>query len=189
MSLLPLLINDLLEEYRKPTLGDIYDQHFGLGLLNDEILRPRSVMMSVPLRSGYLRPWRNMAAGDSGVSTVETDKNEFRVNLDVQQFKPEELKVKVVDDCIVVEGKHNERSDQHGFISRQFTRRYNIPENVDKTALVSNLSSDGVLTLKAPKIAMPEKEAREIPITQTNEPAVKTKKEVPAKKKEENMEE
>uniref|UniRef100_A0A171B2D1 Alpha-crystallin a chain-like protein n=1 Tax=Triatoma infestans TaxID=30076 RepID=A0A171B2D1_TRIIF len=173
MSLLPLLINDLLEEYRKPTLEDLYDQHFGLGLLNDDILRPRSVMMSVPLRSGYLRPWRNMAAGDSGVSAVQSDKNEFRVNLDVQQFKPEELKVKVVDDFLVVEGKHDERSDQHGFISRQFTRRYKIPENVDKTALVSNLSSDGVLTLKAPKITSPEKEAREIPITQTNAPASK----------------
>lgn len=74
------------------------------------------------------------------------------MSLDVQQFKPEELKVKVVEDYIVVEGKHDERSDQHGFISRQFTRRYKIPENVDKAALVSNLSSDGVLTLKAPKL-------------------------------------
>ncbi|KAK9502214.1 hypothetical protein O3M35_011024 [Rhynocoris fuscipes] len=189
MALLPFLINDLLDDYRRPRLGDMYDQHFGLGLLNDEILRPRTAYMSVPMRSGYLRPWRNLAAGDSGVSTIESNSNEFKVNLDVQQFKPEELKVKVVDDFIVVEGKHEERSDQHGFISRQFTRRYKIPEDVDKAALVSNLSSDGVLTLKAPKLALPDKAAREIPITQTNTPAVKQKESSSSEKKSDKMEE
>ncbi|KAK9502216.1 hypothetical protein O3M35_011025 [Rhynocoris fuscipes] len=189
MALLPFLINELLDDYRRPSLGDIYDQNFGLGLLTDELLQPtRSSLLSVPLRSGYVRPWRNLAAGDSGVSTIDSNSNEFKVNLDVQQFKPEELKVKVVDDFIVVEGKHEERSDQHGFISRQFTRRYKIPEDVDKAALVSNLSSDGVLTLKAPKLALPEKTSREIPITQTKTPAVK---QVDQKKKEksEKMEE
>jgi crystallin alpha B len=75
----------------------------------------------------------------------------LQVNLDVQQFKPEELKVRVVDDYLVVEAKHEERSDEHGFISRQFTRRYKLPEDVDPLALVSKLSSDGVLSLEAPK--------------------------------------
>ena len=46
----------------------------------------------------------------------------LQVNLDVQQFKPEELTVKVADKFLVVEGKHEERSDEHGFVSRQFTR-------------------------------------------------------------------
>ncbi|MCH1922748.1 small heat shock protein, partial [Shewanella sp. A3A] len=84
-----------------------------------------------------------------GISTISSDKTEFKINLDVQQFKPEELKVKVVDDHLVIEGKHEERTDEHGFISRQFTRRYKIPKDVDQEAIESNLSSDGVLTLKA----------------------------------------
>uniref|UniRef100_A0A0V0GDL2 Putative small heat shock protein n=1 Tax=Triatoma dimidiata TaxID=72491 RepID=A0A0V0GDL2_TRIDM len=186
MSLLPALINELLDDYRRPFFGSIYDQNFGMGLLNDEILRPRSTLLSLPLRCGYLRPWRTLEAGDSGISTLTTDTNEFKVNLDVQQFKPEELKVKVVDDYIVIDGKHEERCDQHGFISRQFTRRYKLPDDVDKAALVSNLSSDGVLTLKAPKLALPEKASREIPITMVNKPAVKSKE---AEKKSDNMEE
>uniref|UniRef100_A0A023F777 Putative 21.4 kDa heat shock protein n=1 Tax=Triatoma infestans TaxID=30076 RepID=A0A023F777_TRIIF len=183
MSLLPALINELLDDYRRPFFGNIYDQNFGMGLLNDEILRPRSTLLSVPLRCGYLRPWRTLDAGDSGVSTVAADNNEFKVTLDVQQFKPEELKVKVEDGYMVVDGKHEERSDQHGFISRQFTRRYKIPDDVDKTALVSNLSSDGVLTLKAPKLALPEKASREIPIIQTNTPAIKPTAETGSKQK------
>ncbi|KAK9502217.1 hypothetical protein O3M35_011026 [Rhynocoris fuscipes] len=176
MALLPVLINELLDDYRTPFIGDIYDQNFGMGLLNDAVLTPMSSLMSAPLRCGYLRPWRNLSAGDSGVSTIESNSKEFKVNLDVQQFKPEELKVKVVDDYIVVEGKHEERSDQHGFISRQFTRRYKVPEDVDKTKLISNLSSDGVLSLQAPKLAIPDKASRDIPITQTNKPAIKQKK-------------
>ncbi|XP_073996011.1 alpha-crystallin A chain-like isoform X2 [Rhodnius prolixus] len=186
MSLVPALINELLDDYRRPFFGNMYDQNFGMGLFNDEILTPRSSLLSVPLRCGYLRPWRTLDADDSGVSAVTSDSKEFKVNLDVQQFKPEELKVKVVDDYLVVDGKHEERSDQHGFISRQFTRRYKMPEDVDKAALVSNLSSDGVLTLKAPKLALQEKASREIPITQTNAPAVKPKK---TEKKGERMEE
>lgn len=173
MALSSLLNELLLDELRRPSLSDLYDQHFGLGLHNHEHLVPTSGYLLSPVRSGYLRPWRNLASGDSGVSSIQSDKNEFRVNLDVQQFKPDELKVKVADGFIVVEGKHEERSDQHGFISRQFTRRYKIPEDVDENALASNLSSDGVLTLKAPKKALPNASSREIPITHTNQPAVK----------------
>ncbi|KAK9510783.1 hypothetical protein O3M35_005495 [Rhynocoris fuscipes] len=185
MALLPVLINELLDDYRRPFFGDIYDQNFGMGLLNDAALTPMSTLMSVPLRCGYLRPWRNIAASDSGVSTIESNSKEFKINLDVQQFKPEELKVKVVDDYIVVEGKHEERSDQHGFISRQFTRRYKLPDNVDKGKLVSNLSSDGVLSLQAPKLAIEDKASRDIQITQTNQPAIKQKKDSKGDKMEE----
>lgn len=77
--------------------------------------------------------------------------NIFQVNLDVQQFKPGEIRVKIVDDCIVVDAKHEERRDNHGYISRQFTRRYKVPSDVDIDATKSKLSSDGILILEAPK--------------------------------------
>jgi crystallin alpha B len=96
--------------------------------------------------------------------------------LDVQQFKPDELTVKTVNDCVVVEGKHEERQDEHGFISRQFQRRYKLPSDIEPDAVVSHLSSDGVLTISAPKKALPESaNEKVIPITQTQAPAVKSK--------------
>lgn len=73
------------------------------------------------------------------------------MNLDVQQFKPEEIDVKIVDDYLVVEAKHEERADKHGFISRQFTRRYKLSENLDLDAIKSTISSDGILLITAPK--------------------------------------
>ena len=69
----------------------------------------------------------------------------FQVNLDVQQFRPEEVTVKVSDNFLVVEGKHDERGDEHGYISRHFIRRYRLPENVNPDAITSSLSSDCLL--------------------------------------------
>jgi crystallin alpha B len=92
----------------------------------------------------------------------------------VQQFKPDELTVKMVDDFVVVEGKHEERQDEHGFISRQFLRRYKLPSEVDPETVLSQLSSDGVLTISAPKKALPSSDnERIVPITQTQAPAQK----------------
>jgi crystallin alpha B len=92
----------------------------------------------------------------------------------VQQFKPEELTVKMVDDFVVVDGKHEERQDEHGYVTRQFQRRYKLPSDVDPETVVSQLSSDGVLTISAPKKALPPSgNERVIPITQTQAPALK----------------
>ncbi|XP_024876015.1 protein lethal(2)essential for life-like [Temnothorax curvispinosus] len=79
------------------------------------------------------------------------NKDDFQVVLDVQQFKPEEISVKIVDDHLVVEAKHEDRKDRHGWVSRQFVRRYPLPQDIDVDNMTSKLSSDGLLTLVAPK--------------------------------------
>lgn len=173
MSLVPYLMNEMIRDFEMP----LYDQNFGLGLFPSDMIVPTSELLALPLRNGYLRPWRLRDLADSGTSEISQTKDGFNINLDVQQFKPDELSVKVVDDCVVVEGKHEERSDEHGYVSRQFTRRYALPQNVDKQALTTQLSSDGVLQLNAPKLASPPQAGGvNIPITQTNKPAIKPKK-------------
>jgi len=79
------------------------------------------------------------------------DKN-FRVQLDVSQFSPEEINIRVVGRDLVIDGKHEERRDDHGFISRSFSRRYTLPENMDEQRVACQLSKDGkLLKLEAPK--------------------------------------
>jgi len=108
-----------------------------------------------------------MDSKDTG-STVKCDKDGFHVNLDVQQFSPEEIQVKVVDNCVVVEGKHEEKQDEHGFISRHFVRRYAVPKEYKLDGIASKLSSDGVLTISAPKVeAIEGTQERVIPLTHT----------------------
>ncbi|XKL62730.1 hypothetical protein PGB90_002563 [Kerria lacca] len=152
MALLPYVIESLIDE---PYFSNnrLFDQNFGLGLLNDDLrIRSPSILgLSTPFRSGYLRTLRHLQPEDSGVSSIKNTKEEFTVSLDVQQFKPEEIKVKVTDDYIIIEGKHEEREDEYGFISREFSRKYKLPSNVKREAITSTVSSDGLLSIVAPK--------------------------------------
>lgn len=74
MSLVPYLLNDLLEDVRRPAL---YDQHFGLGISPLDLASPG--VLSAPLRCGYLRPWRHLSTSNSGMSNVTNDKDSFKV--------------------------------------------------------------------------------------------------------------
>lgn len=116
---------------------------------------------------------RQFSYQNKAISKIVNDKEALKINLDVNQFTPEELTVKIVDDFVVVEGKHEEREDEHGSIWRHFVRRFQLPGKVDKSALVCNLSSDGILQIYAPKEPPSEEDEREVPITQTNMPAIK----------------
>lgn len=146
------------------------------------------------LRSGYLRPWQrsptSLQKQESG-STLNIDNEKFEVILDVQQFTPNEITVKVTDKFVLVEGKHEERQDEHGFVSRQFSRRYMLPSewkgnnsislilfnyftltpslgDVNPDNVTSSLSSDGLLTITAPlKKLPPPATERVVPISQT----------------------
>lgn len=167
MSLYPFF--DRSYNYYRPSR--ISDQHFGLGLSPEDFLEPLT-LLSLQGPGGYLRPWRSESSkGDTG-STVSIDKNKFQANLDVQQFKPEEITVKLSGDNIVtIEGKHEEKEDEHGFISRHFVRKYVLPKNCNTSQLQSKLSSDGILTITAPTVDAKEGEHKTIPIQQTGEPA------------------
>ncbi|XP_078041422.1 protein lethal(2)essential for life [Augochlora pura] len=205
MSLVPLLFSDWWEDLDRP--HRLLDQNFGLGLRPEQLLNQNILDQYIlPFRERrmarnpliYYRPWgellRNVEGG--GTSTVKADKDKFQVVLDVQQFKPDEISVKVVDRSVVVEAKHEEKQDEHGWISRQFTRRYIIPEQCNIDELVSSLSSDGVLSISAPRKSKPKTQSeRSVTIEQTGKPAIRdnqqeakeqTKEDKKEEKKEEN---
>lgn len=168
MALLSFVRDPL--DYFRPSL--ILDQHFGMGLDDDDFLQPcvprriRRMMLSSP----YSRNWRSQASKKDKGSTLSVDKNKFQVSLDVQQFAPEEITVKASEDTITIEGKHEEKEDEHGFISRHFVRRYKLPEGHDINQVKSKLSSDGVLTITAPK-CQEKVQDRVIPISFTGQPS------------------
>ncbi|KAL1502290.1 hypothetical protein ABEB36_007456 [Hypothenemus hampei] len=183
MSLLPLLFGDY--EYPVVRPSRILDQHFGLGLGHDDLFQPLNLNNRLVTRTpaGYLRNWRAHAAHHDTGSTVSFDKDKFQANLDVQQFKPEEITVKLTgDNVLTIEGKHEEKQDEHGFISRHFVRRYVLPKNCNMAKIESKLSSDGVLTITAPTVEKMEVEHKKIPITQTGEPAKPQQQSVEQKK-------
>ncbi|VVC89255.1 unnamed protein product [Leptidea sinapis] len=101
-------------------------------------------------------PWRNGNAVNS-----ENDKYEIRLNL--RDFTPEEISVKTSNGFIVVEGKHDEKKDEHGFISRKFVRRYSLPEGCAPDNVKSKLTANRVLIITVP-IQLKEKGDIEIKV-------------------------
>ncbi|XP_031765513.1 protein lethal(2)essential for life-like [Galleria mellonella] len=162
MSLLPYFFDDW--GFGRPRR--LADQHFGLVLTPHDLL---SVAAGPLLTREYFRPWRHLAAAQRDLgSSIKTDADKFQINLDVQHFAPDEISVKTADGYIVVEAKHEEKKDDHGYISRQFVRRYALPEGTLPETVESQLSSDGVLTITAPrKVSEAVKGERKVPIAQT----------------------
>ncbi|XP_030752686.1 protein lethal(2)essential for life isoform X1 [Sitophilus oryzae] len=177
MSVVPLLYRDWWDDedwFSRPSR--LLDQHFGVGLRKDDLLNSLRTFPRSSVARQYLRPWNTSSVlqrQESG-STIQQDKDKFQVILDVQQFAPEEITVKTSGNSIVVEGKHEEKQDEHGYISRHFVRRYVLPAENDIEDVVSSLSSDGILTVTAPKKSeKPKNTDRVVPIQQTG-PAKQT---------------
>ncbi|XP_046399313.1 protein lethal(2)essential for life-like [Ischnura elegans] len=182
MALHPFYASDPWENLLAPL--HLFDQHFGHGIDVSDIVHPAVTHHPHP-RDPRLHPWvRHSTAAvrhHGGRGTVSIDKDGFHVMMDVKQFAPEEITVKHVDNHVVVEGKHEEMPDEHGYISRHFVRRYVLPKTVNADALTSSLSSDGVLTLSAPRLQPLEEGVRKIPITHTGAPAIRHAPAVPKK--------
>uniref|UniRef100_A0A1L8EIY9 Putative heat shock protein 27 n=1 Tax=Haematobia irritans TaxID=7368 RepID=A0A1L8EIY9_HAEIR len=162
MSLIPLICD--FEPWSE--IDELLEGPFGLGLHPIDIFNSRPRHRSLILhprkrycpylasncdRSGKDSKWDNSEI----IPTV--DKNGFQVCMDVSQFSPNELLVKTVDRTVMVEGKHEEREDEHGFIQRHFIRKYTLPKGFDPKDVVSTISSDGVLTIKAAPPAIKNK--------------------------------
>lgn len=74
MSLLPYVVNEMLRDTYDP-FSRLYDQHFGVGMLNDDLFRRTPALFS-----GYLRPHRFEVPEDSGISTIANQKDQFKVS-------------------------------------------------------------------------------------------------------------
>nr|WCD24845.1 heat shock protein 27 [Schizothorax prenanti] len=107
-------------------------------------MSPSATMMHPPNYSRALS--RQMS---SGMSEIKQTPDAWKISLDVNHFSPEELTVKTKDGVVEITGKHEERKDEHGFVSRCFTRKYTLPSGVDSEKITSSLSPEGILTIEA----------------------------------------
>uniref|UniRef100_A0A8C5SIS5 Heat shock protein beta-1 n=1 Tax=Laticauda laticaudata TaxID=8630 RepID=A0A8C5SIS5_LATLA len=168
----------------------LLDQSFGMPLIPEDWYKWPAGTTSWP---GYLRPLVSsspepVAASpvtsspgpnpafnralsrqlSSGVSEIRQTSDSWKVALDVNHFAPEELMVKTKDGIVEITGKHEEKQDEHGFISRCFTRKYTLPPGIDASVVRSSLSPDGMLTIEAP-LPKPAIQSAEITIPVTFE--------------------
>ncbi|XP_037777251.1 LOW QUALITY PROTEIN: uncharacterized protein LOC119574197 [Penaeus monodon] len=123
--------------------------------IGDDLTRYRS------LRSRDLRE-ENQAV------TSSEDERQHKFVLDVKDFSDGgEISVKAVNDReLVVEGRKEKQGDGSR-CSQRFLRRFVVPGDLQLDAVNSVVSSDGVLTISAPKKA--RLQIREVPVPIQNE--------------------
>lgn len=169
MSLLNL-IYELDAQQRHPHLfrrnPQTLDNHFGAGIREghlEHVLREPN-----RLRQGR-QEFERYVGSDAGTGPpVSMGPDGLQIHLDVQQFRPNELSVKVHEGSVVIEGKHEARDDDFGTIMRHFVRKYALDPELDSTKVTSTVSCDGILTVKVPRIRPTDDETpRVIEIIQT----------------------
>lgn len=113
-------------------------------------MSPSEILAPALYHGYYIRPRINKQL-ERGTSEICLNEHKFQVFLDVCQFLPDELSVRTVDNLLEVVGQHPQKADRHGFISREFTRTYILPLDVDPLLVRATLSHDGILSIVAPR--------------------------------------
>ena len=107
-----------------------------------------------------------MTQSENRVEVTEDDEK-FEFTFAIDDYKPQELKVSVLDDVLQIEGRHMDQMDEVSkkkSLSKQFSRSYVLPRHLYKMDEVEScLTKAGNLTVKVPKYQFKSKQVN-IPI-------------------------
>ncbi|GMT01132.1 hypothetical protein PENTCL1PPCAC_23306 [Pristionchus entomophagus] len=101
----------------------------------------------------------------SPIGEVVNNHERYALTLDVSHFKPEEIKVYVRGNYLMIEGNHDEKTDQHGTNERSFIRKYSLPDDTNLDSIRTSLTHNGHLRVEAHKKTNGLTQTRTIPVT------------------------
>lgn len=103
--------------------------------------------------------------GAGGMKTTRTEDGNLQLAVDVSQYKPEEINVKLCDDNLVIEAK-TESSENDNYHKSEFKRWIKLPQDVKHDAIRSTLTADKKLLVEVPvNKPIADSRSRSIPIT------------------------
>ncbi|CAH2102013.1 unnamed protein product [Euphydryas editha] len=121
----------------------------------------------------YLWPWNQLIRAAAALELEESledpqiisDSEKYQINLFVRRFKPEELKIKVKNRYIIVEGKQKVNDNASKFMANHFVQRFVLPPGTKQEEVTAVFNEKGVLSITAPKHEVPPPPPeREVPI-------------------------
>lgn len=135
----------------------------------------QSVMDTVNEAIGHYQSGLTKDLVPGGIKMNRTEDGNVQVALDVSQYKPEEINVKICDDNLVVEAK-TESSEDSSYHKSEFKRWIKLPQDVKHDAIKSTFTNDRKLVVDIPvNKPIETSRSRSIPID-VQKPAVEDKK-------------
>lgn len=134
----PVRVNRLLNEW--PLAQPTFDQ---------ALVDLQNVMDSVNEAIGHYQSnlLKDLEVG--GMKTTRTEDGTLQMAIDVSQYKPEEVKVKLCDDNLVIEAR-TESSENDSYHKSEFKRWLKLPQDVKQEAIKSTLTPDKKLVIEVP---------------------------------------
>lgn len=80
----------------------------------------------------------------SEAAELKFDDKAFSLKMNVKDFEQEHVKVKINNNRLVISAKH-ENPDGNGCVSREITREFLIPENIDIESMKAVVTEEGLL--------------------------------------------
>ena len=105
--------------------------------------QPPAPGFSPPMPSGVV------GGGRIGTPVVSSETGKFKLEIDIEDFRPEELTVKTQDKRVVVCARREEKSGNRSS-TRELSREHTIPDSVDPLTIKAFFTDGGKLIIEAP---------------------------------------
>ncbi|KAL4636081.1 heat shock protein beta-8 [Arapaima gigas] len=150
------------------------DDDFGLSPSPDDLsmdwpawARPRlsarlGSLWGPPLRASFPRAsaaappgygsWYSAGYGEPRGAFPAIPREPWKVCVNVHSFGAGELNVKTKDGFVEVSGKHEEKQGEGSIVTKNFTKKIQIPDDVDPLSVFASLSPEGVLIIEAHQV-------------------------------------
>lgn len=144
--------------------------------------------LSHSLAFHYLWPWSELMQAAAAMNEednleepqITADPNRFEIRINAKRFKPEELRIKVKNQYIVVEGRHRTTAMDNRFMANHFVQRFNLPPGSKQEEVTAVLNERGVLVVSAPRHEVPPPPAERIVPIEVRLPQVTSSSESPS---------
>jgi len=83
------------------------------------------------------------------------DTEKFRITFDVENFKPEQIKIYIQNGKLTISGVYEEKSEGR-YMQKQFERTFDIPANAEVNSMASFITAAHMLVVEIPLSATPQ---------------------------------